>query len=217
MRVRTLLLALVVLTSIARCDGNGTQVVSLEIAESPSSALTAVNYGDAPQLRQRAAEDRRRVDQSRSDHERISAGSRANFLATLAVIADLKCRVPHAEAEEVLKLALAAARKAGATDSVYEKTRGFNEATFAATRAVELLTERLTGRRSAPLPRESSTVGPRYAASRVRRRAPRRRRQRRRHAAHAERRDSGRACGARLLVRSTGSGPRSLDRPSTTP
>jgi hypothetical protein len=144
MRVLTLLFALVVLTSIAGCDGNGTQVdVSLGIAESPSSALTAVNCGDAPQLRQRAAEDRRRVDQSRSDHERISAGSRANFLATLAVIADLMCRVTHAEAEEVLKPALEAARKAEATDSVYEKTRGFNEATFAATRVVELLTERL--------------------------------------------------------------------------
>ena len=145
MRVRTLLLVLAVPTSIAGCDG--THTASLEIAaESASSAIpTGVTCGNAPELRQRAANDRSRVGASRSDHERISVGSRANFLATLAVIADLKCRVTHAEADDVLKLAFEAARKAEATDSVYEKTRGFNEANFAATRAVELLAERLAG------------------------------------------------------------------------
>lgn len=142
--MRTLLLALAVLTSIAGCDGNSTQEIRLEIAESPSSAFpNAVNCGNAAPLRQLAANDRSRVGQSRSDHERIWVGSRANFRATLAVIADLKCRVTHAEADDALKPAFEAARKAEATDSAYEKTRRFNEANFAATRAVELLTERL--------------------------------------------------------------------------
>ncbi len=142
MRVPPVLLALVVLASIAGCDGPST--VSVELMEAPSSAIpAAVNCGNAAQLRERAASDRTRVGQSRSDHERISVGSRANFLATLAVVADLKCKVTHAEADEALRPALEAARKAEESDSVYEKTNGFNDASFMATRAAALLTERL--------------------------------------------------------------------------
>ena len=138
MRVRALLLA-AVLMSIAGCDGPST--LSVELMEAPSSAIpTAVNCGDAAQLRERVASDRTQVAQSRSDHERISVGSRANFLATLAVIADLKCTVTSTEADDLLKPALEAARRAAENDSVYEKTRGFIDAHFAATRAVALLT-----------------------------------------------------------------------------
>lgn len=43
-----------------------------------------------------------------------------------------------------LKVALEAARKAETTDSVYEKTRGYHQASFAATHAIDLLIERLT-------------------------------------------------------------------------
>ena len=139
MRARTLLLALTVLTSIAGCDGP--QVLSVEVVE--SAIPTAVSCGQSGQLRERAANDRSRVGESRSDHERISLGSRANFLATLAVVADLKCTVTGTDAEEPLKAALEAAHKAESTNSVYEKTRGFNEANFAAIRALKLLTERL--------------------------------------------------------------------------
>ena len=143
MRVRTVLLALAVLVSIAGCDGPA--AVSVELMEAPSSAIPAtVSCGDAGQLRHRAANDRTQVGQSRSDHERISVGSRANFLATLAVIADLKCKVTSTEADDVLKPALEAARKAEENNGIYEKTRGFNDANFAATRAVALLTERLS-------------------------------------------------------------------------
>ena len=143
MRVRTLPLVLAVLTSIAGCDG--THTTSLEIAaESASSAIpTGVTCGNAPELRQRAANDRSRVGASRSDHERISVGSRANFLATLAVIADLKCKVALAAADEALNPALQAAREAQSNASVYEQTRGFHEADFLARRAVDLLIERL--------------------------------------------------------------------------
>ena len=139
MRLQALTLALAVLTSVAGCDGP--QVLSVELVE--SAIPTAVNCGNGPQLRQRAADDRRRVDESRSDHERISVGSRANFLASLAVIADLKCTVIRTEADEPLKTALEAAHKAESTDSVYEKTRGYHQASFAATRAIDLMTERL--------------------------------------------------------------------------
>jgi hypothetical protein len=102
-----------------------------------------VNCGDAPQLREHAGNDRRRVDQSRSDHERISIGSRANFMASLAVIADLKCKVTLAEAADTLEAALESARKAEGNTSVYEKTRGFADADFQAHRLIEQLVQRL--------------------------------------------------------------------------
>jgi hypothetical protein len=141
MRVRTWPLALTVLMSIAGCERE--PVLSADIVEASSGIPAAVTCGNASQLRQRAANDRSRVGESRSDHERISVGSRANFLATLAVIADLKCKVTDAQADDAIKPALEAARRAEETDSVYEKTRGFNDAGFAAMRAIALLTERL--------------------------------------------------------------------------
>ena len=136
MRVRTLLLVLAVPTSIAGCDG--THTASLEIAaESASSAIpTGVNCGNAPELRQRAADDRGRVDESRSDHERISVGSRANSWPRWPLSRISSAGSPR-RGRGPLKLALEAAHKAEATESVYEKTRGFNQASFAATRAID--------------------------------------------------------------------------------
>jgi hypothetical protein len=138
MRMRALPLVLAILASVAACD-SGRQVV----AGSRSVIPPAVNCGDAPQLLQRVAADRRQIGESRSDHERISVGSRANFLGTLALIADLKCKVVLAEVDEALKPALEAARQAESNASVYEQTRGFHEADFLARRAVDLLIERL--------------------------------------------------------------------------
>jgi len=142
MRIQALLAAAALLT-VTGCGGD-----SSVATESASAGVipAAVSCGDAPALRQRAADDRRRIAESRSDQERISVGSRANLLASLAVIADLKCKVTLAEADEALKPALEAARKAAATKSVYEKTRGFNEASFAATGVVEALLARIADR-----------------------------------------------------------------------
>ena len=140
--MRALVPALAILTSIAGCDG--AQHVSGGISESPSSAIpTAVHCGNGGQLRQHATNDRSRVNESRSDHERISIGSRANFLASLAVIADLKCKVSSPEADDMLSPALEAARKAEANSSVYEKTRGFAGADFTAHQAIDRLVQQL--------------------------------------------------------------------------
>ena len=142
MRIRALVLALAILASIAGCDG--AQHVSVELRESPSSAMpTAVHCGNGGQLRQRAANDRSRVDESRSDHERISIGSRANFLASLAVIADLKCKVSSPDVDDMLKPALEAARKAEANASIYEKTRGFAGADFTAHQVIDSLVQQI--------------------------------------------------------------------------
>lgn len=138
MRMATLALALAVLASVAACNGERRVV-----AESRSVPPLAVNCGDAAQLRQHAADDRRRVDESRSDHERISIGSRANLLASLAVVADLKCKVSSPEVDDLLKPALEAAQEAEANASVYEKTRGFAGADFTAHRVIELLVQRI--------------------------------------------------------------------------
>jgi hypothetical protein len=50
---------------------------------------TAVSCGDAPQLRQRAADERRRSDEVKSDQEKITLGTRASYPASLAIVADL--------------------------------------------------------------------------------------------------------------------------------
>ena len=142
MRMRTSVPVLAILTSIAGCDG--AQNVSVELRESSSSAIpTAVHCGNGGQLRQGAANDRGRVDESRSDHERISIGSRANFLASLAVIADLKCKVSAPEIDDTLKPALEAARKAEANSSVYERTRGFAAADFTAHQVIDSLIQQV--------------------------------------------------------------------------
>lgn len=136
MRVLMVLPGLIVIAALADCGGSDLRAASEEMAAVPA----AVNCGDAPQLSQRAAEDRQRVIGSRSDHERIATGSRANFLSSLAVIANLKCRDAGAAVDDSLNAALAAARNAAATKSVYEKTRGYQEATFLATRVIETMT-----------------------------------------------------------------------------
>ena len=136
MRTRMLFPA-AALIALAACEGPRV------VAESAGALPTAVNCGDATQIRQRAADDRRRVEESRSDHERISIGSRANFLASLAVIADLKCKVSSPEVDEMLKPALEAARSAEANASVYEKTRGFARADFTAHQVIDLLIQQM--------------------------------------------------------------------------
>jgi hypothetical protein len=109
-----------------------------------SPAPTAVNCADASQLRQRALDDRRQRVETRSDQEKIVAGNRATFYASLAIIADLKCRVSLAEADEALKPAFDAARRAEATRSFYEGAIHWGEAGFIATQVVPMLMNQLS-------------------------------------------------------------------------
>lgn len=126
MHVRALPLTLAVLVPLT-AGGNG------NVARA-SPAPTAVSCTDAPQLRQRAVDDRRLSDELKSDHERIYIGNRASFFASLAIIADLKCRVTLAEADEALKPAFEAARKAEATRSMHERAFAWGKADFIALR-----------------------------------------------------------------------------------
>lgn len=111
----------------------------------PPPAPTAVSCTDAPQLRQRAIDDRRQRAELDSDHERIYIGNRANFFASLAIVADLKCKVTLAEVDEALKPAFEAARKAEATRSMYERALSWGEADFIATQVIALLVRQLPG------------------------------------------------------------------------
>jgi hypothetical protein len=104
---------------------------------------TAVNCADVSDLRQRALADRRQREETRSDQERIVAGSRATFFASLATIADLKCKVTLAEADGALKPALDAARQAQASDSFYERAALWGEANYLAAQVVAMLTKPL--------------------------------------------------------------------------
>ncbi len=107
-------------------------------------APTAVNCADAPQLRQRALDSRRRSIETTSDQEKIVAGNRATFYASLAIIADLKCKVALAEADDALKPAFDAARKAEAARSFYKEAVHWGEAGFIATQVVPMLMKQLS-------------------------------------------------------------------------
>ncbi len=132
-----LVVSLAGLVAMTACDG----------AKSDSDytpAPTAVNCADAPRLRQRALDDRGRSIETSSDQEKIVAGNRATFHASLAIIADLKCRVTLAEADEALKPAFDAARKAEATSSFYERAVYWSEAGFIATQVVPMFLKQLS-------------------------------------------------------------------------
>jgi hypothetical protein len=112
--------------------------------DAPASQVpAAVNCTDAPQLRQRALDDRRLSGQSSSDQDKINVGNRARFLASLAIVAELKCKVTLAAADDALQPALDAARKAQETPSFYERTVLWGEADFMATQVVAMLVQQL--------------------------------------------------------------------------
>ena len=141
MRLVVLSSALVGLVAVAACCG-ADQGVSASARSAP--APTAVSCADASDLRQRALDDRRQREETRSDQERIVAGSRATFFASLATIADLKCKVTLAEADDALKPAFDAARKAEATSSFYERAAQWGEANYFAAQVVPMLTKELS-------------------------------------------------------------------------
>lgn len=126
MRSRPLFFPLAVLVALAACTRTAD-------TPHPTTVPASIGCGDAPQLRQRADEDRRQSDALKSDHERIYIGNRAGFFASLAVLADLKCKVTAADTDEALKPALEAARRAEAASSMYERAQRWSEAAFIAT------------------------------------------------------------------------------------
>jgi len=109
-----------------------------------SPVPAAINCADAPQLRQQALDDGRQRVETKSDQEKIVAVSRATFYASLAMIADLKCKVTSNEVDEALKPALEAARKAEATRSFYERAVHWGDAGLIAIQVVSMLTKELS-------------------------------------------------------------------------
>ena len=142
MRLRTIAVTLAAVWGLAACVG---EVVIDDPRASPPPAPTTVSCQDAPQLKQWAGDDRRYADGRKSDHEKIYIGNRASFFASLANIADLKCKVTLAAADEALRPAIETARKAEATSSLYEKAQRWSEADFIASQVITLLIQNLPG------------------------------------------------------------------------
>lgn len=120
-----------------------TQEVSDDPAR-PSVTSIAVDCASAAPLRQYAMDDHRARTRTSSDQEKVVLGNRASFFASLAIVADLRCRVTSAEADDVLERALEAAREAERTGGFYESARWWGEAHFLATRVIALLVEQLS-------------------------------------------------------------------------
>lgn len=136
MRSRRLFLTLTTLVALTGCARAGLQPPSTVVP-------AAVSCVDAPQLRQRAVDDRRKSDASKSDHDKIVMGNRAGFFASLANVADLTCKVKISEADEALKPAFEVARKAEVSRSTYERAQRWSEAAFIATGVISQLIQQL--------------------------------------------------------------------------
>jgi hypothetical protein len=132
-----IIVAVLGLATIAACDDAN------KGGSDRTPTPTAVNCADAAQLRQRALDDRRQSVETKSDQEKIVAGNRATFYSSLAIVADLKCKVTLAEADEALKPAFDAARKAEATRRFYERAVHWGEAGFIASQVVPMLMKQL--------------------------------------------------------------------------
>jgi hypothetical protein len=129
-------LALAAVTTLSACARAGTNAP-------PSTLPTAVSCTDVPEFRQRATEDRRKGETSKSDHDKIVLGNRAGFFASLANVADLKCK--GTIADEALKPAFEAARKAEVSRSTYERAQQWSAAAFIATEVIAQQIRQLPG------------------------------------------------------------------------
>ena len=140
MRLRSVPWALLILMLSTACSGGTTG--SSDLARAAAVPM-AVSCDDAAQLRQQAADDRRHSEESRSDQSRVAIGNRANFFASLAIVAELKCKVTLVEADEALTRVLDTAREAEAARSFYEGAHGWGEAEFEVTRVISMLIQQL--------------------------------------------------------------------------
>jgi hypothetical protein len=136
--MRDLFLVQAALVAVVGC-GSGEKATSARADPVP----TAVSCTDAPQLKQRALDDRRLSGEQKGDRAKIIIGSRAKFLASLAIVADLKCRINVAEADALLGKALDAVRAAETPSSEYEAAIRWVEADLIVADAVALLISRL--------------------------------------------------------------------------
>ena len=134
MRMPSLLLVTAALVTSAGC-GQAREASAADSTPIP----TTVNCADLSQLKERAVDARRRSAETTRGRARIIAGSRAKFAASLASIAQLKCRTSVPEADAMLGKAIEIARGADATRSEYEAAHRWTEADLIATDAIALL------------------------------------------------------------------------------
>ena len=138
MRTPNLLLVTAALVTAAGC-GQAREASGAVATPIP----TTVSCADLSDLKERALDARRRSAETTGDRARIIAGSRAKFAASLASIAQLKCRTTAGEVDAVLGKALEIARGAEATRSEYEAALRWTEADLVATDAISLLVGQL--------------------------------------------------------------------------
>jgi len=134
MRARALFVVLTALVGVTACGGD---------YPAATPAPTAVGCTDAPDLRQRALADRRLSEEAGSSQAKISSGTRASVYASLAIVAELKCKVALAGVDEALKPALEAARRAVDAGNFSDTASAWAEANFRATQVIELLVQQL--------------------------------------------------------------------------
>ena len=138
---RAAFLAVTGLVAFTSCSSRGNDVSD----HPPASPIpSTVGCTDASQLRQRSIDDRRQGQALSSDQAKLSVGNRAGFFASLAIIADLKCKgVTLAQADEALNLALEAARSAANSSSFYRSALHWGEANYLVTQVAATLVDRL--------------------------------------------------------------------------
>lgn len=102
-----------------------------------------VRCEDALELRDLAAAARAQITILPGDRAQIIGGNRAGFLASAAIIADLRCKAIAANVDTLLGEALAVGRAAEAATSEYEAAKRWAEADLIAADAIALLVRHL--------------------------------------------------------------------------
>lgn len=138
MSTRHLLLSLAVLGGLTACEP-----ARNDSFKSASAMPAAVSCQDAPQLRQRSADDRHTGESTKSAQEKIIANGRASYFAGLATVADLMCKAPAAQTGPTLTQAFAAIQRAEETKSFYEKAVALSEANLRVTETIAALLQQM--------------------------------------------------------------------------
>jgi hypothetical protein len=132
--MKSLSLVVAALVGVVGCSAPG-EATRADAAPMPMTATCA----DASQLNDQAVDARRRSTGVTGDRAKIISGSRAKFLASLAAIAQLKCRTDVPETDAMLGRALEVARVAQTTSSEYEAAIRWIEADLIAADAIALM------------------------------------------------------------------------------
>ena len=138
MTTRNLLLISAALFVAAGCAPAGEAT-----GTSPAPLPTTVNCADASTLKAHAADARRHIAEQTGDRAKIIRGNRAKFLASLAVVAELRCKAGAGEVEALLEKALEVGRVAETIRSEYGAAREWTEADLVAAEAIALLVSQL--------------------------------------------------------------------------